>query len=310
MSVRNRQNSNLDTVKMKKILLLPLSCLAIASCVKNESSVPDEGLNLDNIVTSQEMEVPVKAGYVTVVKDGGREICTTGVPMSILKAKNTTPAISYVEEAQLLDYKNKGTAELVFTMCFEDSRAGDSDYNDMIVKVHQSYIFNPLNGKYSMKPYIEPIALGSANKIGLYFETFDGKVYKVAEDCRTDLFDGKQGFINTEKGGAKEDFAAVTNLPYCDLGKSPRVNWFIVTSGYKLYIAAFDHSKEYNSYVGTNGKPYGFSIPWTIFDYEFPYPAERCSVYEAYPDFGDWIDGKINMFGRKPSVKEKIYNPR
>ena len=87
-------------------------------------------------------------------------------------------------------------------VAFEDSRKGDYDYNDLIIHVSWSIREN----SYTIA--VQPIALGSSKKIKLGFEKMDGNISSVdevivAEDCRKDLFEGKEGFINTFSGKEK-----------------------------------------------------------------------------------------------------------
>lgn len=293
---------------MKKLLLLLFTAI-LFGCSTDIYKQPDMP-NLDTYTTFQ---VPIQEGMISIVLDSnGDTLAITGVPMYIripILAPRTRTAdidVQYINNPEFIEYKNKGTFDEYSTICFEDTPNGDCDYNDLVLHIHSTIIYS--GPKYQVKFRITPIAMGNTIPISLHFETFEGKVYTISEDCRRELFNSNTGFINTVAGNPKLTFKEQPQKVY-ELGSSnnwnnTRINWFIIANNKKLYVAAYDHSREYSDYVGTHGKPYGIVVP-DIWNYY--YPQEGVSMSRAYPEFDKWLKGTIWTFKQGSQNDSLLY---
>lgn len=192
---------------------------------------------------------------------------------------------------------------------FEDSQKGDYDYNDLIIHVNWSIREN------SYTVAVHPIALGSSKKIKLGFEKMVDNISSVdevivAENCRKDLFEGREGFINTFSGKEK---VIINNGKYTyrkELAKQSNdlrcaVNWFIEVDGGTRLYAITNNPKCLNQ----EGRPYGLIFTRIYDEYTycnkkgercgldwFLYPQELVSIFDIY-DFDSYMKtGDISIF--------------
>ena len=191
---------------MKKVVYI-LSCISLfLSCRgKDVYKAPETDLNL--LKPYEDMEVVVPEGYASIVKlyDDTLAICSYSTTISIPtfrasklgRASENSPIT--IENVKNENNYYQGVLNTWQVVAFEDSREGDYDYNDLIIHVNWSIREN----NYTIS--VQPVALGSSKKIKLGFEKMDGNISSVnevivAEDCRKELFEGREGFINTFSG--------------------------------------------------------------------------------------------------------------
>lgn len=187
-------------------------------------------------------------------------------------------------------------------MAFEDSKNGDYDYNDLVMHVK---IYSKGNDHYL---YFHPVALGATKTIGLGCVLKDNANntwnHLIFSDVRSQLYDGKEGFINTEAGKDLYKFSNIYVVKVSGLsGLIKSADWFIEVNGEKIYAVSSNYS-----YSDKKNKPYGLifakvnSIAFkTIWSNEcgydwFDYPAEKVSIDEVY-DF-------TTTFFSKPSYTQ------
>lgn len=272
----------------------------LSSCI----SKPDiELVDLNNLSSFESYYVdPPKDKLLLIKNENGDTICLSNIPMTITKGIGINYEESLLDIKDYPDYKNKGVFDEYSTLCFEDTKNGDYDYNDLIIEVHSKLIY--AGNRYKVKHEITPIALGSSKNISLYFETFNGNIYFITDDCRRDLFNGNFGFINTEGKFKqyKKHPLKIYELGNQNNWNNTRINWFIEVDGKRMYIATSNHNREYYEYMGIKGYPHGISLPYL----DFNYLKEKEFIGNGYPDFTRWIKGQQNYFVEKTNY-EYIY---
>lgn len=106
---------------------------------------------ITRFVTTTEFKVPVKNEKVTVVMVGEDTIAVAYSEFPILIPKGIDPQVSYMDVDGIASQKNLSRAngdtfinkvdvgvnkaKLFQVICFEDSRKGDFDYNDLVIHV-------------------------------------------------------------------------------------------------------------------------------------------------------------------------------
>ena len=132
--------------------------------------------------------MPDYSGIANIVDYYGDLMALTweGITTNILNSK-----LAYIGFAG-----NK--AQLFQVVCFEDSRSGDYDYNDLVI--HVKYQWNGTRFGFG----VHPIALGSTKEVRLGAVVYKGstRIFKGLlapgnADARTQYFQSQAGFINT-----------------------------------------------------------------------------------------------------------------
>lgn len=315
---------------MKKIIFLLFCISAFASCVKDVSHIGEEPAaaapDVNHFLTTEEFSVPVKEGYVTQVVVNEVKIAEAVTPMTILLPRATQtkaaigPQLVYVPVSE---YPNNvelvNNAKLYQVVCFEDSREGDYDYNDLVIHV----LYKLRGNKFGFA--VQPVALGSVKSIKLGCAVYKGNtlLYKElitpeGKDCRQQYFKSQEGFINTVGTTANQEmehyFLASTirnwNLDKVADEGVMRVEWYIeVDNGAELYAVSTDNL---NQSFDKNGMPYGLVITNTGTAYNdrgeicghdwFNYPKETKSIENTYPEIWEWLTTK------QAFDFDKIYN--
>ena len=194
----------------KQFLLLSIIAASMSACTEADLSGGNGGVNdektaaaqtmLNNIVPTKSVSVPVKEGHKTVVYYGEDVIATTNYATEILvpsdavtenlskvQRATSTNAISfeYILENGLQE--QSGDSHMYQTVCFEDSRSGENDYNDLVfqAKIDQD--------KKEFSVSILPIALGNTKPIALGYVVIDENGNEVGRkemfsNVRTGLF--------------------------------------------------------------------------------------------------------------------------
>lgn len=176
-----------------------------------------------------------------------------------------------------------GPKKEVFTYCFEDTRQGDYDLNDVVIKATRK---NKTTVEYSI------IACGANDE--LYIRNINSGV--ITDDAEVHALFGKSPnqFINTD-GSKKCNFVTVEKevpetFSFKDVNTQPYI--YDKTTGVTIRLA-------------TKGEdPHGIMIP-----NDFKYPLERVCVKDAYLQFNDWGQHTITstLWFTDP-VKNKVFN--
>lgn len=201
ISLPDKQNKQ----SMKKVILAVASIALWASCIEDEKDYSQIiETRVANCETSQDFDVPIKEGYTTFVTYGEDTIAVANEPITIRIPKNTAVSTRAGDGINISYDVLKEGAETTYAktwqaVMFEDTQNGDYDYNDLIIHVQNTAsnhaYQHPDETWQSIK--IQPIALGSIKTIKLGCILSDGSEHIISNDVRTDLFSGKQGFINT-----------------------------------------------------------------------------------------------------------------
>ena len=198
-----------------------ICALGLFSCTEKEFvDIPEEDVNYevkvdyDAIKPTTFINVPVKDGYVTVVKQGNKTLLETRDAMTLevlnpqysIFTRATTPEVEFeyhLDDSSWNEATLPSGSTMYKTIMFEDRRtASDYDYNDLIIHVQQRRVGNRL------RLYIHPIALGNHDKISLGADILAIDANKKGTKCaeiifstnvREDLFPhaGEKEFVNT-----------------------------------------------------------------------------------------------------------------
>lgn len=299
--------------------------------MKDVSDIDEEPVavapDVKHFLTSEEFAVPVKEGYVTQVMLGNEKIAEAVTPMTILLPRTVQtkaeggPQLVYVP---IDEYPNNvepvNNFKLYQVVCFEDSREGDYDYNDLVIHV----LYKLRGNKFGFA--VQPVALGSTKSIKLGCSVYKGNtlVYKdlitpKGVDCRQQYFKSQAGFINTVGNQANlelGDYFLASTIRNWDISKitgegAMRVEWYIeVDQGAELYALSTDYI---NQSFDKNGIPYGLVITHTGHVYTdrgelcgfdwFNYPSESKSIGEVYPGLWEWMTSE-----RSYNFFKDVYN--
>lgn len=301
-----------------KYLILFLCIPLMFSCVQGPDGTGAAGTDhkdATHFQTTEEFIVPVRDGYVTQVSIGGEVVAEAVSPMTILLPKSSFtksasgPQLSYVPmEEYPNDIVLENRFKLYQVVCFEDSKVGDYDYNDLVIHV----LYKVVGNKFGFA--VQPIALGSTKSIKLGCVVYKGNTFLYkglitpeGKDCRQQYFESQDGFINTvgtkvnQKNGGWHSYLGSTIRNWkldkiADAG-AMRVEWYIeVDNGVELYALSTDYL---NKSFDKNGMPYGLVITGTGSSYIdkgdvcghdwFNYPQEAKSIEQVYPEIWQWL---------------------
>lgn len=158
--------------------ILAVACAVLAvSCVKTRTETPGPGTDTPDVShfqTAEQYTVPTKAGQITTVKMNGVTLAEASSPMKIWiprYARTKAAAAPEVIYTPADEYPNGfagNKAQLFQVVCFEDSRSGDYDYNDLVI--HVKYQWNGTRFGFG----VHPIALGSTKEVRLGAVVYKG----------------------------------------------------------------------------------------------------------------------------------------
>ena len=310
-------------MKMKQFLFALLGiCLVVSSCVKDKTVTPVYLNNEDMLkktLSTTEYNVSTKAGYVTEVVLNGQVIATAVSPMTILlpRSYSSTKSDDVIKEVYtpIDEYPNRevtNSSKLYQVICFEDSKSGDYDYNDLVIHV----CYKIVGSKFGFG--VQPIALGSTKEIKLGYELYKGNtlikqsyLHGDSENCRGKYFQDTEGMLNTGYKDFYPDNKSVhgwheylgSTIKWWDISTIEipgafRVEWFImVADNLKFYALSVDHI---NQSFDKNGLPYGLVFTETGYTYHqegkgevgkdwFNYPMEQTHFKDVYPEIWNWL---------------------
>jgi len=242
------------------ILLMAMSCINNNVGIKSDRTSAENMAKISRIAEASavvETQVPIKEGYVTVIKYGLDTVAVASSPMTIeLPIGYKLPDVSDVDPSKSsssASFRTKGSIENNYTVdfvlpenignainrvengwsaiLFEDDLDGDMDYNDLILHVYTSYVQN--NKKLSIK--VQGIALGASNTLALGIYTKSAGKNYISQNVRNDLFsssllyDDKEipQYINTMQTDLchfKRNMSLILNV---DDYKTEYIVWFI-----------------------------------------------------------------------------------
>lgn len=280
---------------MKAIYLVMALFLIITSCDRKQIY---KAPVVDNWLATETQHIEVPDGKIALVRYYGDTLAIVTETADIVVPKGIATTRSEKEPISieyLNNNNNFGSKYQIWqVIAFEDSEYGDYDYNDLVI--HTRILQNASTTEFC----IHPIALGSIKKIKLGVRIKDTDVI-LFENCREELFEGLEGFINTKLEGVRHKYEGTKkfkeNIP-CTYGKD--VNWFIeVDNGKRLYAV----SKNYPS-LNSQRMAYGL-ILMNINDFYtfgnektcggdwFNYPQEKVHINEVYPQFDMLLNSAI-----------------
>lgn len=313
---------------MKRILFLMLVGIGLGACA--------DGLNSDltiddvkHLQTTEAYTVKARSGYVAIVTVGQDTIAKAYSDFPIMAPKGVEKRVTYAPLAEPKgrayddDFENEigvNNSKLFQVICFEDSRVGDYDYNDLVIHVKYQQQGNVFGFG------VQPVALGSTKDIKLGCDVYKGDnlVYSgllFDKTCREQMFnDGKNpltGFLNVYfddvnfkgnpiGGGEPRRAYLGSTIKHWDISKlegngAMRVEWFIEVDGNtRLYALSLKHLK---SSLDAEKLPYGLVITSTGTHYTdkngsvcgldwFNYPQEGRHMQSVYPEIWKWMTGE------------------
>lgn len=280
-----------------------LFIILLASCVKspfNDRNLKQTVERLDGLTTKT--VIPEK-GMIAVVTYENDTLAVLNTYANIIVPKDLTDEEKLrisIDEKPLVECKTY--SQYWQAVAFEDTKVGDYDYNDLVIHV-KNVCDRPWGKDYIKQSIvIQPIALGGTVDITLGFILSDFTEHIISTNVREDLFDSKEGFINTigEPIRYKLDKDVLTNYKL-DKSNTPWVAWFIEVDGERLYAISSEIPTKIYDMLNSDGMPYGL-VKYST----FAYPIEKTSVFTAYPDFKGWINGNKSSLGN--GLKSYLYN--
>lgn len=284
-------------MKLLHIFVFCSCALLAVSCMDKVKTDIQRGVDIAALEPMVDYEVPVKAGYTTVVSLGGEQLAVTRTPLTIsVPAHAATRAegleVSYTDEKIFGEF---GYAQYWHYLSFEDTRKGDCDYNDVVLhcRIKSDVPWN-YNGTQPCKHTVsvQPVALGGSATIGFGFlyrdETGAVSEHIVTDDIRRDLFNNDRSFpINTSLAKPTKKVSNILKPVFeCSTTEAKfKVVWFIQNGSDRLYAATtnLDADRKYNM-INADGVPYGI-----VLTKKWCYPVEKCNIRDAYPGFDAWL---------------------
>ena len=171
-----------------------------------------------------------------------------------------------------------------YTYCFEDTKVGDYDLNDIVIKAKRK---NTTTVEYSI------VACGAYDE--LYVKNINaGKIKDNAEVHSLFGVSDTKTFINTESGG--------TTYPAVTVTKTVGAEFKLADPTTAPYIYDAITGQEVRmSKIGED--PHGIMIP-----NDFKYPLEKVCIKNAYLEFNNWGQNSVTStdWYTKP-VSGKVY---
>lgn len=247
--------------------------------------------------------VQVPDSMCCVVLSGNKKIavCNKSGYVIVPKVKQTrAEANEYTIVKVAISNENNvaSTNTLDMVVAFEDTKTGDHDYNDLIFQAKVD-IVNKSDGTSESTVEFTPIAFGASKTIslGVILTDDENKVLLdkiIYTNCRQELFNGDEGFINTSN--TRKVYSPKTATLETDAhGTVVGISWYIVVAGEKLFAA-----NKFQACLDADEKPQGLvlvDIQDDIYtfndngtDYScghnfWKYPIESVDVSTVYPGF-------------------------
>lgn len=309
-------------IRYCKAVIALAAIVALTSCVKDNSTEKERTFTESDVeayLSSEEYSVPVKDGYISIVTYNGDTLCVTTksgtvaiVPKGAEVAAESSSAdfkTKAIEDADkiVVSYKpydegwllnNKETTGFFQSVGFEDSKSGDSDYNDLVIHIKVAAVNN------SFRVGIHPIAYGATKTINLGATVYlnDAQVFDgvIVESCKSNLFgsvEGTDGYINTVQYDHHYP-GFVVKKTLCSLAsntlKGLDIAWWITTNDSAERIYAVNRTSAPAELLNSAGCPYGIVLTKLGNGYDdgqhsvlvgynwFFYPKERVNIWNYY----------------------------
>lgn len=216
---------------------------------------------------------------------------------AVTKATQSDIKIVTVPCESATDVTSENSLEMV--VAFEDTKEGDHDYNDLVFQAHLNISNESDNSTVDID--ITPIAMGASLRLGLGVVLTDANNnvladYLITEDCRTSLFKGDGGFINTQDGDSHTKYDVVSkSVTTMSKGTVAGISWYLISQDQRLYA-----SNYFQACLDNFNMPQGLVLmkirqnvyfkeqgSETVFcgnDF-WQYPIEYTPIEQVYPNF-------------------------
>jgi hypothetical protein len=155
-----------------------------------------------------------------------------------------------------------------YTFCFEDTKKGDYDLNDIVIKAKR---INETTVDYSL------VACGAYDE--LFVKNINAGVIQDNVEIHSLFGKAPKQFVNTENGAEK--LTAITAQ------KTVSKSFSFLDAENQPYI--YDATTKQTVKLSTKGQdPHGIMIP-----FDFKYPVEKVRINDAYKDFNNWGSNPI-----------------
>ena len=199
----------------KHILFIAILFVITSSCVKNnvDKKIDDIVIN-DNFKMTKDYVVPVKSGFVTIVKRGADTLCITDIPnqtiqipktdngvVSATKAddENDDVEVIFTPNYEIDNYRpNTLRCEQDYLLFFEETKEGDFDYNDLVIYVRLYHYYDMNRASKETYLLLKPVAYGATKKIAFGIEGENNSSLLITDNVQRDLFLNKDPFTNTK----------------------------------------------------------------------------------------------------------------
>lgn len=155
-----------------------------------------------------------------------------------------------------------------YTFCFEDTKKGDYDLNDIVIKAKR---INETTVEYSL------VACGAYDE--LCVRNINAGVIQDNTEVHSLFGVGAKQFVNTESGAAKRDVITAQ--------KTVSKSFSFLDAENQPFI--YDLTTNLAIKLSTKGQdPHGIMIP-----FDFKYPVEKVCIKDAYTEFNNWGSNPI-----------------
>lgn len=153
----------------------------------------------------------------------------------------------------------------IYTFCFEDTKLGDYDMNDIVIKAER---LSSTRVKYSI------VACGAYDQLKVM--GINGSIINDNAEVHK-LFGVNGGYINTEKANA-DPIVDVVNVDskFSFLNEDTQPYIYDMTTGETIRLSRKGED------------PHGIMIP-----YDFKYPKEKICIKDAYEKFNNWGENRV-----------------
>jgi len=153
----------------------------------------------------------------------------------------------------------------IYTFCFEDTKLGDYDMNDIVIKAER---LSSTQVKYSI------VACGAYDQLKVM--GINGSIINDNAEVHK-LFGVNGGYINTEKANA-DPIVDVVNVDskFSFLNEDTQPYIYDMTTGETIRLSRKGED------------PHGIMIP-----YDFKYPKEKICIKDAYEKFNNWGENRV-----------------
>lgn len=281
------------------ILLIWTGCTDKADFMYQDRSEELQA-NVESYLSTRTVKVEVPEGKMAIVRNGEEVIATLTKTSHIIVPKGETAqaqsratitlpdtpvTIEYIDNSGSKgqgfngeDANTTGSHPYPFeensnclkqTVAFEDDiNGGDHDYNDLVIN---ATVLIPTQGG-ELKMLINPLALGSTFSIKLGFR-YNGTDYWITQsDCRSELFGGAGGFLNTVKDAPLKKYPIIEKtFTVTEMTEDSAIDWFIEVKGTRLYAV----NRFNKQWIDNKMLPYGFALTYVM----APSSAVNTSAY-------------------------------